>query len=68
MDADGGNQHALTSGAGESTNPSWSPDGTRIVFSSTRAGGRALYTMAADGSGVAPVGAGVRGDSPGLVA
>jgi hypothetical protein len=36
-----------------STFPSWTPDGTRIVFSSTRHGPRNLYTVAADGAGEA---------------
>ena len=42
----------MTSGRGSDENPKWSPDGRKIVFSSTREGRRALYTMNADGSGV----------------
>jgi Tol biopolymer transport system component len=32
--------------------PTWSPEGTRIVFSSNRARGRSLWIMNADGTGV----------------
>ncbi len=46
----------LTFDPGEDENPTWSPDGQRIVFSSSRDGGTALdnnlYSQAADGTGV----------------
>ncbi len=32
--------------------PFWSPDGYRLVFSSTRDGGKDIYTMMADGTNV----------------
>ena len=41
----------LTFARGDDTDPSWSPDGTRIVFDSTRDGNREVYLMNADGSG-----------------
>lgn len=39
----------LTKGAG-GTDPSWSPDGTRIAFSSHRDGNYEIYTMDSDGN------------------
>ena len=36
---------------GDDTDASWSPDGTRILFDSTRDGNREVYVMNADGSG-----------------
>ena len=57
MDADGGNPQNLTNNGSHDQNPSWSPDGKRIVFSSERDGhfiGEAgitseIYVMEADG-------------------
>jgi TolB protein len=46
-----GTEVPLTSGR-EGTDPAWSPDGTRIAFSSYRDGNYELYTMAPDGSDV----------------
>ena len=36
-------------------NPAWSPDGSRIAFSSNRDGDSEIYVMNADGSGVTPL-------------
>ena len=40
----------LTRDAGRNERPSWAPDGRHIVFESTRAGSRQIWTMLADGS------------------
>ncbi len=45
----------LTVGEGTNENPKWSPDGLRIVFSSTRNGGRNLFIMNWDGTGIRPL-------------
>ncbi len=51
MDTDGHNVRTLTTSHNNST-PAWSPDGQRIVFSSTRGGSADIYVMNADGSNV----------------
>ena len=54
MDADGGNQQNLTNHPSDDRNPSWSPDGQRIVFQSDRDNDRGhnieIYVMDADGN------------------
>lgn len=53
---DGTDEVNLTdNGAALDIYPAWSPDGTRIAFSSNRDGNFDLYTMAADGSDVQQV-------------
>jgi TolB protein len=42
----------LTNGLAVDTSPSFSPDGSQIVFNSDRGGAPQLYVMNADGSGV----------------
>ena len=57
MEADGGNSQNLTNNPGNDRDPSWSPDGKRIVFSSQRDGHfenkfaitHEIYVMEADG-------------------
>ena len=52
MDNDGSNQRRLTNNPLAEWDPSWSPDGKRIVFTSDRderAGNRQIYVMDADG-------------------
>ena len=50
MDADGSNQVRLTADPAFDLAPAWSPDGSRIAFSSRRDGDEELYVMNADGS------------------
>jgi Tol biopolymer transport system component len=61
MNADGSGAVNLTSdgepeGGWQDTQPSWSQDGTRIVFASTRVGGDTdIFVMNPDGQGLSPV-------------
>ena len=51
MDADGGNQHALTSSADPKDQvPDWSPDGSKIAYHSGGPGSGGIWVMNADGS------------------
>jgi len=50
----------LTHGEGSNEDPSWSPDGRFLIFTSTRDKRRRLYMMDADGSAPHPL-----GDAPG---
>jgi Tol biopolymer transport system component len=48
--AGGGRAEALTDSPGDDRAPVYSPDGTRILFDSTRDGNTEIYVMNADGS------------------
>jgi len=50
LDLTDGTWRRLTSGKNDH-NPAWSPDGTRLAFSSNREGAFNIYRMPADGSG-----------------
>ena len=51
MDAVGGNQERLTNNPSNNRDPDWSPDGTKIAFSSAGDDGKGqIYVMNADGS------------------
>ena len=53
MNADGSGVTRLTGGSEwDDVFPAWSPDGSRIAFTSDRDGGEDIYVMNADGSGV----------------
>ena len=53
MDADGGDQRRLTDNRHDDFQPSWSPDGNRITFTSGGPGGkianRQIHMIDADG-------------------
>ena len=59
MNADGSGDHTVPAGPGRNHSPAWSPDGTRIAFTSRRDADqppghleiREIYVMNADGSG-----------------
>jgi Tol biopolymer transport system component len=51
FDLQRGTRTRLTFDPSEDLNPVWSPDGTRIAFSSDRKGPREIYQKLADGSG-----------------
>lgn len=51
INTDGSNQARLTTNPAADEEPAFSPDGTYIVFTSTRDGGNLqIYVMNADGS------------------
>jgi Tol biopolymer transport system component len=55
MNADGSGKTNLTKNRAWDGNSEWSPDGTRIAFTSSRDGDPDIYTMDADGSDVTQV-------------
>ena len=52
VSASGGSAFRLTSNAAYDGTPIWSPDSKRIAFSSDREGGKDVYLINADGSGL----------------
>jgi Tol biopolymer transport system component len=52
---DGTNLRRLTNDSVLKSSPTWSPDGTRIAFSSSRSGANQIFTMNADGSGITQI-------------
>ena len=53
MNADGSDLDRSTRSPGLDVRPAWSPDGTRIAFTSNRDGNYEIYVMNADGSDLA---------------
>jgi TolB protein len=49
---DGSDARQLTHGEGSNEDPTWSPDGRMLAFSSTRSGGSAIWVLQANGTGV----------------
>ena len=65
MNPDGSNVQTLLGGPVTYQSPAFSPDGSRIAFSSNRDGDFSIYVMNRDGTGVARVtGPGAYDDSP----
>jgi Tol biopolymer transport system component len=50
MNSDGTNQTNITNNAAIDTSPNYSPDGSKIIFSTNRDGNNEIYQMNADGS------------------
>jgi TolB protein len=50
IEVDGGGNVKLTENQGDNEAPSWSPDGSLIVFNSTREGQSKIYVMTAFGT------------------
>ncbi len=50
MNADGNNPVRLTNNTVSDSNPSWSPDSSKIVFDTMREGNSEIYSMNSDGS------------------
>jgi phospholipase C len=55
MAADGGSETQLTMGRASDSEPAWSPDGTRIAFTTNRTGNDDVFVMNADGTGAVDV-------------
>jgi Tol biopolymer transport system component len=49
MGADGSGQKRLTDNLGWDTHPTFSPDGSKIAFTTTRDGNYEIYVMGTDG-------------------
>ena len=52
---DGTDEHQVTASTGNNEDPSWSPDGRYLVFSSTRRGVPGLYVADATGASQVPL-------------
>jgi TolB protein len=63
INADGSGLTALTASVGDDYAPAWSPDGSRLAFTSTRDGRAQIYVMSADGTGTTNISANDYDDS-----
>ena len=64
MNVDGSAFAQLTSEPGADSSPTWSPNGARIVFVTSRFGGAELALMVPDGTGMTRVSPGTPADDP----
>ena len=62
INVDGSGTTQLTTGPADDTFLDWSPNGSKIVFSSNRGGDYDLYIMNADSSGITQLTQGPSGD------
>ncbi len=61
LDLQTGTYRNITNDPADDEHPSWSPDGSRLIFASSRQGG-GVFVMAADGSGVTRLASGASPD------
>lgn len=50
--ADGSNRRMLTTGGADTSDPTWSPDGSWLAFASDGSGSQQIYAIRADGTGL----------------
>ena len=55
LPAEGGEAHAISSGMAWDMQPKFSPDGTKIAFTSDRGGGDNIWVMGRDGASPKPI-------------
>ena len=69
MSANGTDKKHVTRSESYDFDPSWSPDGTKIAFASTRNGNTDIYVINKDGTGLTRITTSPQDDfEPGLVA
>ncbi len=68
MDADGGNVRQLTSGLGSESEPAWTPDGRRILFTGTSSGTTQVFSIPAEGGDARALTVGPGGNGAAAVA
>ena len=68
MDADGGSPRRLTSDGGAESDPAWTPDGTRIVYTAGAGARSQIAMIGADGTGGRTLTSAARGNHSPVVA
>ncbi len=63
MRSDGSGLRDFTPGPSDDTSPSWSPDGTKVIFASDRGGAYDVFVMQANGKGMVQLSDRGRGDA-----